>query len=352
MNRVHSIDYLRGVLAFLIMIYHYSNWENIFIPDASSFLAIIAIYGVSLFFIISGFSLTVTYIQVFNSFSVKNILKFFLKRFARIYPLFWLITSIYLSLIFFSGKDFPDIYQIISNLTISFSFFSEYSAFTPGGWSIGIEIFLYVFFPFLILFLNKYVYAEIILILFILTSIYISAYLLYDISAAKDYWNKYLNLINHVYFFIFGMIVGSFYYRYNNFFKINKSLIEITSILLIIIFIYYPIEGEVINLLLGENRIILTAFVFLIFLLIVMYNPYLNYKSRISRTFNFFGDISYTLYLLHPIIYMIINHFININSMLKVILMMLLTVIASSIIYMLFEIKAQNKILFFSIKHV
>lgn len=353
MHRVYAIDYLRGILAFFIMLYHYLNWQNFFIPDSTSFLTRNAIYGVSLFFIISGFSLTVTYVKVFKFFSFKDICKFFIKRFARIYPLFWLITFIYLSLAFLSGKNIPDLYHILSNLTISFSFFNEYNAFTAGGWSIGIEILLYLFFPLLILFLNKTnIYGELLFMLFIFISMYISSYLFYDISDAENYWTKYLHLINHIYFFIFGILVAVVYQKNNNLFIVKKSLIELFFTFTLIVFIFYPIFGEVINLLLDENRIILTICVFSIFILVVMYDSHLNHKSKILKIFNFFGEISYTLYLVHPIVYMITNYFVRSQSILKVIIMVFLTIALSSVIYRLYELKIQSKIVLLSKKYV
>ena len=155
MNRVYTIDYLRGILAIFIMFYHYSSWQNIFVMDASSFLARNAIYGVSLFFIISGFSLTITYYEKFKEINDKLLFSYYLKRFARIYPLFWLIVISYIFMLYVAAKELTEPFQILSNLTISFAFFEEFSGLTAGSWSIGIEIVFYILFPIIIYTLHK-----------------------------------------------------------------------------------------------------------------------------------------------------------------------------------------------------
>jgi len=353
MNRVHSIDYLRGVLALLIMFYHYSSWHHLFTFDSASFLTRNAFYGVSLFFVISGFSLTIGYMKKFENITKDNMLNFFIRRFGRIYPLFLLIVITYILLLSISGKSMPNFLEIITNLTISFSFFPNYYALTTGGWSIGIEIVFYIFFPFIIWFLQKTnLYGLLFSILSIIISIYISSYLLYDISDSKDYWTKYLSLINHTYFFIFGILVAYLYIQKNNFF-IQPNLYIITTFLFtLFLFIFYPIEGEVINLLLKENRVILTLLVFIIFILVVIYNNSLNHNLKIFKIFNFFGEISYTIYLIHPIIHRFINRIFVIDNILKLIIAMFITIVVSKIIYNFYEMKIQTKIILWSKKYV
>ena len=52
-NRIKQLDWLRGALALLIAIYHFSIYfgER---PTRRAFLGRIGVYGVSMFFIISG----------------------------------------------------------------------------------------------------------------------------------------------------------------------------------------------------------------------------------------------------------------------------------------------------------
>ncbi|WP_367892016.1 acyltransferase family protein, partial [Rodentibacter pneumotropicus] len=55
-NRISSLDYLRGLCSFSIMIYHYMLWTG-YKVDANDFISRMGIYGVSIFYILSGLTL-------------------------------------------------------------------------------------------------------------------------------------------------------------------------------------------------------------------------------------------------------------------------------------------------------
>lgn len=58
--RLHNLDYLRGIAASVIMIYHLSSW--VFgRHDVGSFLGKSGVYGVSIFYILSGLTLFYVY---------------------------------------------------------------------------------------------------------------------------------------------------------------------------------------------------------------------------------------------------------------------------------------------------
>ncbi|QIW16213.1 hypothetical protein A4G20_07655 [Pasteurellaceae bacterium RH1A] len=75
--RIEGLDYLRGICAFLIMIYHYLlfNSNDVSVFGADLFITKVAIYGVSIFYILSGFTLYYVY-QKYNFSKLKDI-KFF-----------------------------------------------------------------------------------------------------------------------------------------------------------------------------------------------------------------------------------------------------------------------------------
>src|SRR4051812_42709272 len=94
--RLPGLDYLRGLAAFGIMTYHYSSWtfgEQV----ASSFLGRVGIYGVAIFYILSGQTLSYIYSSKLQLVSV-DLLTFFKKRFFRIFPLLWLATLLSIAL--------------------------------------------------------------------------------------------------------------------------------------------------------------------------------------------------------------------------------------------------------------
>lgn len=146
MNRLYNLDYLRGIVAFGIMIYHFFTWSfGTFSSD--TFLGRLGIYGVSIFYVLSGLTLYYVYHSRMEP-TKDDIIYFFNKRIYRIYPLLWLatISSIILS------RKFPDIQNLALNLTGLFGLFKWDTYFATGAWSIGNELVFYIFFPLFIFF--------------------------------------------------------------------------------------------------------------------------------------------------------------------------------------------------------
>lgn len=75
MNRLYNLDYLRGFAAFGIMIYHYSSWSlgNF---TADSFMGRIGVYGVSVFYVLSGLTLFYVYKNKMKP-TVQDVIYFF-----------------------------------------------------------------------------------------------------------------------------------------------------------------------------------------------------------------------------------------------------------------------------------
>ena len=101
-------------MAVGIMIFHYSLWT--FGEFASeTFLGRLGIYGVSIFYILSGLTLYYVYHTVMVP-SKADILTFAKKRFFRIYPLLGLATILTIIL----SRQFPDILTLAFNQTVIF----------------------------------------------------------------------------------------------------------------------------------------------------------------------------------------------------------------------------------------
>lgn len=73
-HRIDSLDYLRGIMALLIMLYHYYSWIYSGF-DSSEFMGRIGVYGVSIFYILSGLTLYVAYKEKYTLMVIGSILK-------------------------------------------------------------------------------------------------------------------------------------------------------------------------------------------------------------------------------------------------------------------------------------
>ena len=336
-NKIHveSVDYLRGILALLIIIYHYLSWNHLIIPNSNSILFRVALYGVSIFFIISGFSLTINYYKK-DFLGYRNIVCFYKRRIARIYPLYWFV--IILAVII--GYRNADLKSFLTQITLSFSFLHQ-SALTPGGWSIGVEMNFYLIFPILVIisyliYIRSKILNGLLLIIAIIVCLYLSSFdNQYYIGMGNKYFKVYVdNFYNHFFFFLFGMLVAIYYRDFFSKIKINKNFYVFIWGVLIILFV-------VPKLAVNEYFIVLSRFwriyfSILSFLMFIMF-LYLPFKNKILK---FFGEISYTLYLTHPITLYLINKlnikFFN-DKTLNVTLDMIIAIIIACLIYYLYE---------------
>ncbi|WP_447505644.1 acyltransferase family protein [Acinetobacter pittii] len=91
MKRFESLDWLRGMMAFSIMIYHLISWE-VFHPQSGNILGNFGIYGVSIFFVLSGLSMGIVYNNYIKNFHTSIV--FFIRRLFRLLPLLWIAIAI------------------------------------------------------------------------------------------------------------------------------------------------------------------------------------------------------------------------------------------------------------------
>ena len=348
MKRIHNLDYLRGLAAFGIMVYHYFS-STLGKFESKDIFGRIGVYGVSIFYILSGLTLYLVYKDRMD-FSFKDISNFFIKRFFRIFPLMWL--SVFLTIIIVL-KDIPDSYDLILNLTGLFGFINWDKYFAVGLWSIGNELVFYSFFiPFLFLLINRK-------ILFFVTCLFVFTlyiYFAFDILAYENsadftivnMWYYYINPLNQLFLFLSGILIGYL-------FKEKKENNKLNIVLLftgILIFVSYPENGNTINLVSEYSRLIFSLACVLI--CYCFYKVNFNLPEKLHNSLVFLGTISYSLYLLHPIVFHLVRfgtdyisaHFFTIPFYILIILSMLLTIFISYYFFKYFEtyfIKLGNK---------
>ncbi|MEG5042849.1 MULTISPECIES: acyltransferase [unclassified Microcoleus] len=104
--------------------------------------------AVHLFFILSGFGLTLSALLVEKKTDRIRWFGFIKKRFIRLYPSYWLILAIYLLLNFFQYNSFLGLLKTYVKGAI-------FLDVIPATWYIPILLQLYLLFPFLFYFLKK-----------------------------------------------------------------------------------------------------------------------------------------------------------------------------------------------------
>jgi len=80
--RIKNLDFLRGLASVGIMMYHFTSW-SFGLLSATSFLGRVGIYGVSIFYVLSGLTLYAVYSNKLDA-TYSGLKLFYTKRFYRI----------------------------------------------------------------------------------------------------------------------------------------------------------------------------------------------------------------------------------------------------------------------------
>lgn len=159
--RLRQLDVVRGLAILLVLIWHYLEP----VRDTSPFLSVpITLFwsGVDLFFVLSGFLIGGT---LLNNATTKNYYQvFYIRRSARILPLYWLVC---ISFLFFkyvpiNGLDEKQLNSLSLKYFFTFTqnfIMAQYKAFSGPWldvtWSLAVEEQFYIFLSLLIRMFSK-----------------------------------------------------------------------------------------------------------------------------------------------------------------------------------------------------
>jgi peptidoglycan/LPS O-acetylase OafA/YrhL len=292
------VDALRGLAILLVLAIHVG--QNVAgITPLSYFIFTKGQYGVQLFFIVSAFTLFLSYSQRIIK-DGKNAVKFFfIRRFFRIAPAYYCAIIFYSLLIVFArglvlkNLDFSSI--LASVLFVNSFIPKAINYIPPGGWTIGTEMLFYLFIPLLFTRVKSLsgsiflFFSVVVLSLGLNESVKIVALHLWHLKVVGD-WFLYYWLPNQFPVFVLGFVC---YFVLQKKFTISKLTAYINLALALIwaaitFFICKKFDF------LPEH--ILISFSFCLILITLA-------KQRISFLENFltrfFGKISFSMYLIH-----------------------------------------------------
>jgi peptidoglycan/LPS O-acetylase OafA/YrhL len=155
-NRISEIDALRGIACLMVVYNHFGNY-----PEIGSIASCIGCIGVDLFFIISGFVISLT---IQNNSNWKY---FLINRFSRLFPVYWTCAVLSVLTYFISynyiNEPAPTNY-LFKTLLVNLSMVQFYTSFPNidgSYWTLIIEL---LFYAFILMFLivNKKRFIEIV----------------------------------------------------------------------------------------------------------------------------------------------------------------------------------------------
>lgn len=302
-HRIDSIDYLRGLLALGVMLYHYQSWSGVSAPaPLESFLMKSGIYAVLSFYIISGISFG----YVYGSMTIDRsaMAEFWTKRFFRLAPLYWLAMLGMMGLFVVYtlrgvNPSWPSMAELAANLTLTFGVIDPGLYMVIGGWSIGNEMAYYVMFPVVLLALRHSFRAYLgVLGLSVGCALVFSLYLLDDARTLSEQWTTYINPLSHLYLFVAGVGIAPLLNRFG---RLSPGVGYAASALLIACYALLPIGVDQISIVTGIPWVAFSAIC--VCLCAVVYLTPMQLPPRVHHPLAWLGQASYSVYLLHPLVY-------------------------------------------------
>ena len=288
-KRIHTLDGFRGIFALMIIIDHAANDSFIF----QNFIVQKADYFVDYFFVLSGFVISYNYLHKIKDFaSFKD---FMVRRLIRLYPLLLYTTLLFFGLMLI-GKHwntFNDPYpvlflQLTDTLTLMNSnpIFGSSLGINYPSWSISSEMISYALFGCCLFMFRKN--AVIVLSLFLLGA---GLFILY--TGRYMYMGDF-GFVRGLFCFILGYLVHLLSQKVNARFGTLPELLFL--FLLLLVFKYLPSEGA-----------ILLPFVFALGIFIFVSGKGIITSFLETKPAQFLGKISYSVYLNHAIVVLILK---------------------------------------------
>ena len=320
-----DIQLLRGVSVLLVVLYHLN------IPGFHN-----GFMGVDIFFVLSGYLMATLADKV-------SPLEFYKRRLKRLLPAYLVVVFLTtLAVILLTvpvdadqrlGRVFYDLLAI-SN----FSFWAENSYFSSTAfkpllnlWSLAVELQFYLIAPFILPFLRQ---RKAILTLVIVCSFFVSIGLI-TISPKTSFFM----LPTRLWEFLFGA-AGAWLNGYQTLFKSSQRLRLLFVFILLTVMAIYPLPEDSMDVFTGHPGIAALILVIATTALLVMrLDALIPMDSFISKLLIKTGDYSYSIYLTHfPIIVLVNYHAFGGTSLgfenaAQLGIMVALTAITSSILF-------------------
>ncbi|WP_320052735.1 acyltransferase [uncultured Acetobacteroides sp.] len=301
-GKIEIVQLLRGIAALLVCFFHMKGILNHGSSQLGTFLFGSGSIGVPLFFMISGFIMVVTTQNSSPTFAyVKG---YYLKRAVRILPIYYILTLVLVLGLGEFRYYFIDHYNELLSGLFFFPTYQNHIGPSYGmpplevGWSLCYEVFFYILLG-VSIFFGRYrwtVLVGLMAVLVYLIPFITNGEVMPLLSGCYGYTSAYFSLMTNpvILFFIVGVLIGLFYISRHSIPNIllSQCLAGIAIVVFILSYFglitlpksYYSnilVCGLLLFALLQRNKI----------------KPFVLPKPLV-----FLGDMSYSLYLVHPLV--------------------------------------------------
>lgn len=291
-NLLKGLHSLRGIAALAIIAFHLAPVGEIALPDGLRFIPLYFGTGVLMFFVISGFSLfhsTVPYV------GRENWLKtFYVKRFFRIAPLFYTMLLVYIGLFYIHADTKSVMGELLINLTFIYNFFpGKHESMVWAGWPISIEVIFYFIVPLFILFVTSWRGALFLVVLFA----GLSSYSMIFFSDSALYPKSYAYM--HVMTQSIAIVVGILLYHIFKNNNVNNALSGYVWLAVAALGFWMFYHGGRNYAFIRESKVFVLSLICGSLLLSQLYCPIALITNKLTVNL---GELSYSIYLLHPLV--------------------------------------------------
>ncbi len=289
---------IRFILAWFVVLAH--------IGQTFKYSSAIAVYS---FYMLSGYLMTLIMNERYG-FNFSGIIKFIINRLLRIYPQYWLLAIIALLFIFIAPPEYArsihpairlpnSFHEILSNIFI-IGLYPEsifvMARLVPQAWALHVELVFYLLIAF-----GLGRSLKITLVWFILS---VGYHVLANIYSFPRY--------SPILAASLAFSIGSLLYHISPYIKkyIQFSVFR----LCLVLFLYFGFVVSTGNIGFGESKIPFYLNFILFFICLFMLSNIPRENAFYIKIDNWFGDLSYPVYLTHWIVAVFISYFIDIHS--------------------------------------
>lgn len=269
-HKIKNIQIMRGIAALLVLVFHTLEDLNIrgyHLFYKESFGEI----GVALFFILSGYIMLYS-IDKHNYSSSPS--TFIIRRFIRIIPLYWILTTLVIIALFKFPHLFKSSHELSENTILSSLFFFNHDPLLRVGWTLNYEMLFY-----LILFLSLVISRRYFVISCLILLVLLLAHYIFGLNILGQ--DEY----------IINFLIGGIFYKILHYYKLFSFKINFWISLLLII----------ISVMIADNNLILISLISAVLFIIVLFQSDKNFlgSNKLRSCLTYLGNISYSLYLSH-----------------------------------------------------
>ncbi|PEB90186.1 acyltransferase [Bacillus toyonensis] len=354
-KRINELDSIRGLAAITVIFGHFCLMLPS-LPNSIKFSPLRFLWAggeaVIVFYVLSGFVLSMALYH-----SKTNYWGYLIKRFVRIYIpyYFWIIITFALFILFspyeVTGlRDwFYDKWQgpitkldIINHFVLLNNFFTD--NYNPVIWSLAQEMRISIVFPLLFLLFYKQSWKK--TILFAMSFSLIGIFLnMLHIGKAEGFYNGYADTLHFTSMFMVGMLLFKHQEELTQLYRgmknLNRKLLIALGVFLYLYSIMiYGISSNDTTFLLKDWGVVIGVSI-----IIIMAMNNLKVKAILNKgVFVYLGEISYSIYLCHFPITMVLFKLLyaKIPTLFLLILCITTTILCSIVSYHLIEKKCIN----------